>query len=72
MPDWIIQLIANAEGITPEQLKTIEAAIPAAQELLALVQQALPLANKALPLVKTISPAAQIVLAVIAKHGGLK
>ena len=70
MPQWILQWIANAEGITPAQLATIEAAIPAAQELLTLAQQALPLANKALPLVKEISPAAQILLSVIEKQKG--
>jgi hypothetical protein len=69
MPEWIIQWLAQAEGITPAQLAQIESAIPAAQELLALLQQALPLANKALPLVKQVSPAAQIILGALAKKG---
>jgi hypothetical protein len=70
IPEWIISAIANAEGVTPAQLKTIEDAIPAVQELLTIVQQAMPLANQALPLVKQITPAAQIILAVLAKQRG--
>ena len=67
MSDWVIEWIARTEGVSPEQLKTIEDAIPAAQELLALAQQAMPLVNKALPLIKTVSPAAQIILAIARK-----
>jgi hypothetical protein len=67
IPDWIVQWVANAEGITPAQLQTIEDAIPAAQELLDVVKQAMPLITKATPLVAKVQPAAAIILAVATK-----
>jgi len=70
IPTWIIEWVANAEGISADDLKVIEAAIPAAQDCLTLLQQAMPLVNKALPLIKELSPAAQIILAALAKHRG--
>ena len=70
IPTWIIEWVANAEGISEADLKTIETAIPAMQDMLVVVQQAMPLVNKALPLIKELSPAAQIILAALAKHRG--
>ncbi len=66
MPDWIIQWIASAEGISPEQLKVIEDAIPAAQELLGLLKEAMPIVNRASPLIAKVQPAAAILLAAVA------
>lgn len=68
MSDWIIEWIANAEGVNAQQLATIEAAIPAAQELLDLLKQAMPLVTKAAPLLQQVQPAAAIILAVLQKN----
>ena len=68
MPEWIIQWIANAEGVTPEQLKTIEDAIPAAQQLLGILKQAMPLVTAATPLIAQVQPAAVILLTVAKKQ----
>ena len=65
--NWILEWIANAEGISPEQLKVIEDAIPAAQELLDVAKQAMPLITKATPLLQKVQPAANIILAAVAK-----
>lgn len=65
MPEWIIQWIANAEGISSDQLKTIEDAIPAAQELLGILKEAMPLVTKATPLFQQVQPAAAIILATV-------
>lgn len=67
MENLIIGWIANAEGISAPDLQTIEAAIPAAQELLDLFKQAMPLITKATPLLKQVQPAAAIILAAVQK-----
>lgn len=69
--DWIIELVARAEGVTEADLKTIEDAIPAAQDLLGVVKEAMPLVTRALPSIQKIQPAAKIVLAVIQKNAAV-
>ena len=48
-------------------LAKIEAAIPAAQQLLDILKQAMPLITKATPLLQQVQPAAAIILAAVAK-----
>ena len=67
MSDWIITWVANAEGIDAADLQTIEAAIPAAQQLLDLLKQAMPLVTRATPLLQQVEPAAAIILKAVAK-----
>jgi hypothetical protein len=66
--DWMIELVARAEGISEADLKTIEDAIPAAQDLLGIVKEAMPLVTKALPSIQKVQPAAAIILAAIQKR----
>ena len=68
MSDWIIEWVANAEGINAADLATIEGAIPAAQQLLDLLKQAMPLVTKATPLLQQVQPAAAIILGALQKN----
>ena len=63
MANFLLDMIGRQYGLTDEEITKVEAAIPVAQQLMAVLQKGEPLINEALPLIQQLTPVVNIILA---------